>query len=56
MINNENKDEIKKLLHLIDGEFTSENFDGALDLLQEMKYRERVKIRVDDKMESVSKL
>ena len=56
VINDENNGEIQKLIELIHHHFMNQDFDGALGLIQEMKYRERVKIRVNDRMEALEKI
>ena len=55
-MNKENNAAIATLNIAIEGYFDTKQFDQSLGLLQEMKYRERVQIRLDEKMELLSKL
>ena len=52
----ENITEVERLNSLILRAFEMENFSEALDFLNEMKYRERVNIRLEEKTELLEKL
>lgn len=52
----ENNTEVERLNSLILRAFEMENFSEALDFLNEMKYRERVNIRLEEKTELLEKL
>lgn len=52
----ENNTEVERLNSLILRAFEMKNFSEALDFLNEMKYRERVNIRLEEKTELLEKL
>ena len=52
----ENNNEVERLNSLILRAFEMKNFSEALDFLNEMKYRERVNIRLEEKTELLEKL
>ena len=52
----ENNNEVERLNSLILRAFEMKDFSKALDFLNEMKYRERVNIRLEEKTELLEKL
>ena len=55
-IKSENDAEVERLNLVIFRAFEEKDFSKALDYLNEMKYRERVKIRLEEKVEFLQKI